>query len=180
MKLFVLLLRGINVSGQKKLKMSDLAEAATSWGLADVKTYIQSGNMLFRSEKQIPSLEQLIENRMLQKFGMEVTAIVIEAETLAAIYSANPFSTFEASRPKSLYYVFLDRVPDEDLWQSLRQKTFENEDFELRGRTIYLDCRAGYGKARCNNNFFEKQLKLRATTRNLNTVRKLLELAGWP
>ncbi|AXT62504.1 DUF1697 domain-containing protein [Aquimarina sp. AD10] len=182
MKTYVALLRGINVSGQKKIKMADLTEALEKLGLFSVTTYIQSGNVIFQSEQNdVQFLSDLISKGIQQRFGFDVPVLVITPETLATIYQKNPFFdrlNKEEIETKKMYFTLLSTPPDEELVKELRSGFNGEEEFVITKNVVYLYVTAGYGKTKLNNNFFEKKLKSVATTRNLKTVIKLLDLSG--
>lgn len=174
---YILLLRGINVSGQKKVLMSDLQVALKRLNFENVKTYIQSGNVVFKSiETSKLTLEKAIGNLIIETFGFEVPILLLRKEEFIKIISEAPFVISEASDNKNDYFVFLKESPDRELIEKLQAETYPDESFVLNENCIYLACKNGYGKAKCNNNFFEKKLKVQATTRNFKTVKKIQEM----
>ncbi len=176
MKNYIALLRGINVSGQKKIKMADLRESLEKNGFSQVRTYIQSGNIIFKSK--VSSREQLqnkLQDVILKDFGFEVPTLIMTEEALELILNANPFST--ETETKGLYFVLLKKPADEQLVGEFNKITYDKEDFHITDSCVYLNCKAGYGKAKLNNNLIEQKLQVQATTRNLKTVQKLIEMA---
>ncbi|MBO0321383.1 DUF1697 domain-containing protein [Muricauda sp. CAU 1633] len=174
-KTFIALLRGINVSGQKKIKMADLRETLTKSGLENVQTYIQSGNIIFDSEiMDVSTLEHTIYKAIVQDFGFEVPTLVVSGNDIKEVLEANPFAKKEEEN--KLYYVLLKQVPEKDLVAQFEELTFENEDFHVTEKCVYLMCQKGYGNAKLNNNLIERKLKVEATTRNQKTMQKLLEM----
>ena len=174
---YIALLRGINVSGQKKIKMADLRLVLEESGLKNVKTYIQSGNIVFDSEHMDGTkLEEKIKSIILEHFGFEVPTLVIQKDDIEQILKVNPFHK-EAEENK-LYYVLLKSRPEEEYKKQLNQLSFENEDFNVTDSCVYLFCKNGYGRAKLNNNLIEKKLKVEATTRNHKTMLKLLEMTS--
>ena len=179
MPTYIALLRGINVSGQKKIKMSELRELMNSWGFDDVQTYIQSGNLIFKYPRsESPTIERKIKEGIAQSYSYEVEVFVVERKELWTIVKNSPYKVDNGTDKKQIYFVFLMDKPDAEENQSLRLEKYEGEEFTITERCIYLNCLNGYGKAKCNNNFFEKRLKIRATTRNYNTVSTLLKLSA--
>lgn len=176
---YIALLRGINVSGQKKMKMVDFKAVLINLGLQDAVTYIQSGNAVFSSdEKSRQTLEEKIKQGILDAFGFHVPVLVLSREELEKIRGANPFDDPKKIEENKLYYVLLKNAPEEHLVNALQKENYENETFAITKNCIYLTCSKGYGNAKCNNNFFEKKLKVPATTRNHKTVERLLQLAN--
>ncbi|GLU43591.1 DUF1697 domain-containing protein [Allomuricauda sp. NBRC 101325] len=172
---FVALLRGINVSGQKKIKMADLRVVLEGMGLQNVQTYIQSGNVVFESvELDKLWLEQTIFAAIKQHYGFEVPTLILKSNEIESIISANPFLGKEEEN--KFYFVLLKQKPDPNLVLEFNQLQFEQEDFHVSDYCVYLLCKNGYGNAKLNNNLIEKKLKVEATTRNLKTMQKLLEM----
>ncbi|MEH6680430.1 MAG: DUF1697 domain-containing protein [Sediminicola sp.] len=174
MNTYIALIRGINVSGQKKITMVDLAALFVQMGFSEVKTYIQSGNVRFQSLYTDNHLmESEIERGILGTFGFQVSVLVLDREGLRSIMDKDPFKDLEEGRR---YFVLLMDMPNGDKVQGLREQHFENERFAITDHCIYLFCKNGYGNTKCDNNFFERKLKVRATTRNLRTMQQLLLL----
>nr|WP_299339881.1 DUF1697 domain-containing protein [Allomuricauda sp.] len=177
MKKYVALLRGINVGGQKKIKMQDLRNALSKGNLKEVQTYIQSGNIVFETESNgKENLSEEIHSLIKKDFGFEVPVLVISADEILEIINQNPFAGDEDDN--RLYFVLLKEKPQEDRVQAFNEMKFENEDFHVTDECVYLACKKGYGNAKLNNNLVESKLKVEATTRNLRTLLKLMELAN--
>ena len=176
MKKYIALLRGINVGGHKKIKMAELREVLSSNGFQKVQTYIQSGNILFQSEKQTSlelakNINQLIEDN----FGYQVPVLVLPAEDVPKILNANPF--VEKSEDNHLFFTLLKTQPGPEKVSHFKEYQFENEDFHFTKNCVYLCFTGNYRNAKLNNNFIESKLGVEATTRNLKTMQKLLELS---
>ena len=179
MQTYIMLLRGINVSGQKKMKMADLRTMLERLGLHEVCTYIQSGNVIFKSEeKNKATLKRTIEQAILATFGFDVPVLIKTRVEIKTILDNNPFSDTERLEDNKMYFVLLHNVPESDLSYAMEQMSHENEQFAITDACVYLFCHKGYGNAKCNNNLFERKLKVAATTRNYKTMKKLLEMAG--
>jgi uncharacterized protein (DUF1697 family) len=175
---YVALLRGINVGGRTKVGMDDLRRVFVDLGHADVKTYLQSGNVLFESPDQTPShLAGDIERRIARDLGVTVTVLVRTRDDLAQVVANNPFLGREADFAK-LHVTFLAEAPDRARAARLETPSGGPDEFSLAGREIYLLCPNGYGKTKLNNTYIERRLGVAATTRNWNTVTKLCDLAG--
>jgi len=173
---FIALLRGINVSGQKKIKMSDLKVLFEDIGLQDVETYIQSGNVIFSSkEKSSEKLEQKISSAIKKKFGFDVQVIVLTPEEIEYVLKNNPFIKKKKDSEK-LYITFLAKSPSDENINKLYATDYSPEEYIIDGSYIYLFVPNGYGKAKLNNNLFENKLKVFGTTRNLKTIKALFEL----
>jgi uncharacterized protein (DUF1697 family) len=180
MKSFISLLRGINVSGHNMIKMAELKTLYESIGLTDVSTYIQSGNVVFRSEQNDPSvLGALIERAIQKRFGSSVTVIIRRPAELAKIIKTNPFLGLNKVDEARLYVTFLQTKPTATLVEALGPVAAKTPDeYRIIANEVYLHCPNGYGKTVLSNTFFEKHLNLKATTRNWNTVNRLLAMVG--
>ncbi|MCE5170827.1 DUF1697 domain-containing protein [Paenibacillus profundus] len=176
MNKYVALLRGINVSGQKIIKMDALKSIFEALAFQNVKTYIQSGNVIFEASVTEPELlAESIEKQLRVELGYEITVVVKTLSELEEVIQHNPFTENEASEGK-LYVSFLSKEPvAEDLAALL---SVQNGVDEIRAleREVYILCRQGYGKSQFSNNFIEKKLRVPATTRNWQTVNKLANM----
>lgn len=176
MNTYIGLLRGVNVSGQKKIPMAELREALSKSGLMNVQTYIQSGNIIFQSSKENKKILALQIQEIIQLyFGFEVPVLVFISKDLKQIFDKCPF---RQDKKENSYFTFLYKKPKKDLVLEVSNITYPNEDFFITQDCIYFYCSVGYGKAKCNNNFFEQKLKVTATARNYKTVQKLLSLTS--
>ena len=176
MKTYIALLRGINVSGQKKVPMAELRKLLSDLGLINVQTYIQSGNVIFQSsEKNRSTLEHLIQKAIAYHFGFEVPILVRMEREIKSILDACPFSK---EKKENGYFTLLHSAPDEGLVKETNSISYPNEEFHISDTCVYFFSSIGYGNAKCNNNFFERKLKVDATTRNYKTMVKLLSLCA--
>ena len=177
MPTYIALLRGINVSGQKKIKMADLRTHLSELAYADIRTYIQSGNIVFSSPlREIPVLEAQIVEKIQEKYGFDVPVMIREPKDFTSVLERNPMPA-ERYDHKRLYATFLDEEPASEKLQKLAEVDYSPEEYIVDGRMIYFYSPHGYGRAKMNNNFFEQKLKVKATTRNWNTVNKLLVMS---
>jgi uncharacterized protein (DUF1697 family) len=175
---YVAMLRGINVSGHNRIKMKDLEATFVALGHSDVITYIQSGNVRFRSlADSSAEVAAGIEHGIERDFGITVRVLLRTKDELGKVVAGNPFLSQGAS-PAKLHVTFLADAPDQELLHQLEGKKAEPDEFHLAGREVYLHCPQGYGRTKLNNSFWERRLRAEATTRNWNTVTKLLQLAG--
>ncbi|WP_274475096.1 DUF1697 domain-containing protein [Mangrovimonas aestuarii] len=171
---YIALIRGINVGGQKKLPMAELREALTKSGLEQVKTYIQTGNVIFKHFKvEVSKLENHIVSVIKERFGYDVEVIVKQPEEIQTVIDNCPFPQ---EKMEKSYFTILHKQPEETRIQNLQEIEFPEEEFVVTLQCVYLFSAAGYGRAKANNNFFEKKLKVNATSRNYKTMTKLLSL----
>lgn len=175
MSTFVALLRGVNVGGARKLPMAELRESLTTLGLTDVRTYVQSGNVVFGARgDDAPDAAahwaRALEERIASEWDLSVPAIVLGAEELRRIVAANPFATAPGTDTAVLHATFFARSIDADRFAGLTLPAAEGEEAALGERVVYLRLRHGYGRTKLGNAYFEKALGAPATTRNWRTV----------
>ena len=163
---FVALLRGVNL-GKRQLKMEDLRRIATDLGLDYARTYIASGNLLFRSGKSESALKKRLEAALAEHMGAPVGVMTRTAEELAGVVAANPFAN-EAQN--FVVTIFLDDAPGEGVLGAA--KNVASERMEVGKREIYVHYPRGQGQSGLRIPAAEA-----GTARNMNTVRKLAELA---
>lgn len=175
---YISLLRGINVSGQKKIKMDELRAMYESLGCANVQSYIQSGNVIFEFRKAADaSVVKMIEATIKKTFGFEVSVIIRSHDELVAVTRRNPFLGKAGTDTSGLYVTFLAGKPAPSAVQSLKDFDARGDEVAVLGREVYLYCKNGYGRSKLNNNLVEKKLSVIASTRNWKTVNVLLDMA---
>jgi uncharacterized protein (DUF1697 family) len=178
MKTYISILRGINVSGHRMIKMKSLQVLYERLGFASVRTYIQSGNVVFENASVATGrLEKMILEEILNSFGFEVPVIVLEREELYNISVLNDFIQERGEDISKLHVTFLSLEPENRLLESIGNEKYLPDEFHIRGKAVYLFCPNGYGNTKLSNSFFEKKLKVQATTRNWKTVVELLKLS---
>lgn len=180
MNTYLALLRGINVSGKKIIRMEALRALFEKEGFTDVKTYIQSGNVVFRDKSS--SKEKItakIEKMILAEFGFDVTVFVLDAgqvekavDNMAFIDGREP----EGAGSKKLYVTFLSEIPSAENFERLMQSPIGNDRISLHGDVLYFKLESKASESKLSNNLIESKLKVKATTRNWNVTLKLLEL----
>jgi uncharacterized protein (DUF1697 family) len=176
---YIAMLRGINLGSRKRVAMADLRELFGELGAEDVRTYVQSGNVVFRSGKRAPELARAIAKAVRMSLGLDVTVILRTKAQLAKVVSINPFvksGVKSGIEPATLHVTFLSEKPSAGRVRELATPA-GSDGFEIVGCEVYLRCPNGYGKSKLQNAFFEKQLAVAATTRNWKTVTTLAELA---
>lgn len=179
MKIYIALLRGINVSGHKIIKMNDLRILFESLSFENVKTYIQSGNIIFTSKETANiELEKIIQTAIFTKFGFDVPVFVEEFNTFKARVSKNIFSTIDEEKIKHLHVTFLSDTPTKENIELLNLENTGKDTFIIIDNTIFIQCVEGYSDSLLSNSFFEKKLKLRATTRNWKTVTEIIKIGS--
>ena len=156
--------------------MADLKALFLKLGFKDAKTFIQSGNVVFTSPAGSQGLGKKLEDGIKKTFDFDVTVVVKTLPELVRIVEALPFRPREGERA---YITFLAGAPAKDNVKALEASRNETDDFMVAKAAVYILVRstAGYGKSQFSNNFLEKKLKVRATSRNLETSTKLIALA---
>lgn len=178
MFVYVALLRGINVSGQKLIKMEHLREIFESMRFRHVRTYIQSGNVLFESDElDAVLLKNKIEDMLRSALGYDVPVILRTKQELEDVVNSNPFQENDLASEGKLYVTFLSEKPTAAAVEHMMTFNSEVDEFQIVGREVYILCRQQYGKSLYSNNFMEKKLKLTATSRNWETTKKLVQLS---
>ncbi len=175
MAVFLSILRGINVSGQKKILMADLKVIYEELGFAKVITYIQSGNVIFENPQNI-DMAQAIEQKISEKYGFHVPIIIRNLHELVTAIDKNPFLEQENIQIDKLHITFLAENPKIELLDKIQSLNYAADKFIVSGKEIYLYCPDGYGNTKLTNSFFESKLKVTATTRNWKTVNELLKI----
>ena len=168
---YIAILRGINVSGSKKLPMAELRELLSTIGLTNVKTYIQSGNAVFTAdEKDQVKLGNLISEAIKKQYDYDVPVLVKTIEQWKTAMANNPYADKDISKQA---ITFLATTPTETTFEM----NSKDDEFKIINSEVYLYCPNGFGRSKLTNNLFERKLKTQATTRNWKTIYKLLEMA---
>lgn len=173
------LLRGINVSGHKMIKMEELRKALESIGFTNVSTYIQSGNVFVESnEESAAKVGFLIKQEIFKTFGHDVPVIMVTKDDLQACLERNEFLNESDVDLKKLYVSFISSELPENMITQLNLNFIKPDKIQLDGRRIYLKYDISPAKTKLDNKWIEKNMNVVSTTRNWNTVNKLLELFG--
>jgi uncharacterized protein (DUF1697 family) len=173
---YIAMLRGVNVGGNT-LKMEALRKACADIGLRDVKTYVQSGNIVFNSPSGAPKLKQALKALVDAQTRLPVTVVIRSAAEMATIVTGNPFPGQNGVDVAKLHVTFLDKVPVKPARDRLDALAGSRDQYRLAGREIYLHCPLNYGETKLSNSAIEKALGVGATTRNWKTVTTLLAMA---
>ena len=177
--IFISLLRGINVSGYRVIKMDALKSACSEIGLENVRTYVQSGNLVFESNlSDIKEVSQSISRKIHESFGFDVPVITITAKELEQVIAGNPFSKKSSMDSTFFHVAFLSEAPNAQSIEKLQEIEVKRDEFALIGKAMYLYCPDGYSKSRLTNSFLEARLKVTATTRNWKTTNELFRIAS--
>lgn len=175
MQRYIVFLRAINVSGHNIIRMEDLRRLWELPGICNVKTYIQSGNVVLDAKHDVVKLTAVLGKPLKKHTGNDIELMLRTTEELKTVVKNNPFKKTPADH--ALYISFLNEEPAKETGAQLVAKSNEVDQFKIIGKEVYalVDKRAP--KSLFSNMFIEKQLKLPATGRNMNTVEKMLTLA---
>jgi len=176
---YVAFLRAINVAGQKLIKMDELARIFTAAGFKNARTYIQSGNVIFdATSANAVGLSKKIGRTLEDVLGFEVTVILMPLEVIEEIVKRNPFKKIKTDAEAVPYVVFLSEEPQRTPKLPLTSITENLDVFEVRDRAAFIVLRRKQnGSFGYPNKFVEKELGVLGTTRNWNTVNKILKAA---
>jgi len=178
MTAFLSLFRGINVGGNRPVKMTDLKALHEALGLRNVVTYIQSGNVVFTSNAaDATQLQRDIEKAFAEKFGFPVRVIVRSSTELQEIIAKTPFQGQDDKETKWIAVVFLAAEPDSAAQEALLKTYSGPEEICILGKEVYIYYPDGMGHSKLTHTLLEKKLKASGTVRNWNTVLKLQEVS---
>ena len=177
MTVYISLLRGINVAGQKIIKMADLRAIYQQLSFQGVQSYIQSGNVIFNTELQNhQAIEQKIKAAIFSHYQFQVPVFILSPEALKTARDNLPFSSIDVAVDGSkVLLCFLSESPSNtpDLFSPYLKNT---ERLCVVDNVLYLHCQEGYGRSKLTHSIIEKKLQVSATSRNLKTVEKLITL----
>ncbi|HEX9429511.1 MAG TPA: DUF1697 domain-containing protein [Candidatus Bathyarchaeia archaeon] len=179
MSIYVAMLRGINVGGQKIVKMESLRKSFESLGFNRVRTYVQSGNVVFEASKgSSDNLSRKIREKILSDYTLSVPLIVRTSGEMRKVVSDNPFLKDRGTDHSKLHVTFLSELPAKATLRKLDALNSPSDRFHIGSREIYLYCPDGYGRTKLSNSAFEKLLSVEATTRNWKTVNALVKISS--
>ncbi|MDO5091787.1 MAG: DUF1697 domain-containing protein [Cardiobacteriaceae bacterium] len=165
-------LRGVMPSGKNAVKMAALREALGKHGLADVSTWIQSGNIALSSADDAATLAQRVHDILQRDLGVD---IVKNADELAAILAEQPFAD---AAPARIFYTLYNTAPDAALLASALAEDFGDNRLAAGEHALYMHIPGDASRSKLSNNALEKRLRITLTTRNRNTLAKMLELVS--
>ena len=173
------MLRGINVGGQKSVRMEDLRSSFNALGYRDARTYVQSGNIVFNAPVSAKEdLSRKIRDKILRDYGFPVGVFIRSSSEIAKIVRANPFLKKRGIDRSKLHVTFLSAIPAKSSLPRMDRLNGAPDQFRVVGREVYLHCPSGYGRTKLSNNAIEKSLSVQATTRNWNTVSTLEKMSS--
>jgi uncharacterized protein (DUF1697 family) len=174
----VAVLRGINLGGKNKLAMQSVVRIFAAAGCSEVRTYIQSGNIVFNAPARVvQTLAKKISAHIASDFGLDVPVVLRSADELSAAIEANPFIA-QGKDADHLHLALLAGVPSPAKLSALDPARSPGDEFVLHGRDLYLYLPNGVAKTKLTNAYLDAKLGTVSTFRNWRTVLKLLELCS--
>jgi uncharacterized protein (DUF1697 family) len=178
MTVVISMLRGVNVGGHNKIKMEALRALYESMKLREAQTYVQSGNVIFRTdERDIALLTKRIEDGIERKFGFRPNVILRTAAEMREVIARNPFAKRRGIEPSKLLVTFLGSDPGAEAREKILQIKCDPEELRIEGRELYIYFPNGIGRSKLSWAGLEKTLKTPGTARNWNSVTQMLEMA---
>jgi uncharacterized protein (DUF1697 family) len=180
MKVYISFLRGVNMTGHNSIKMAELTRLFVNMGFSDSVTYIQSGNVIFSSDKEMTDseIEILVEEAIRKKYSYNVRAIVRTKNELEKIIAGNPFLNEMVYHPsKTAAVIFLKDHPDIEQINRVQNINFPPDRFIINGSEIYILCPDGFGRTKLYTNFFESKMGVVGTARNCKSIAAIFDIA---
>ncbi len=178
MNTFVAFLKGVNIGGHKAIKMDELKKILLTLGFAHVKTYINSGNIVFCSHEDKEAVREQMEKAIFLHFGISVAAVVKTAGELLKVVAENPFDHDTESDSSKRAVVFLSRPVASDQADVFSGDNRVTERIVIREDVLFAYYPRGFSKTKFTGDYIERRLRLTATARNWNTVCKLAEIVN--
>lgn len=178
MPVLISMLRGVNVGGHNKVEMGALRALYESLKFEDPRTYVQSGNVIFRSKENIsPALAKKIQNAIEREFSCRPEVILRTADELRKAIAASPFPAGRGLEPGKILVTFLNAEPGPEGHATLSKLKNHPEEIHLKGRELYIYFPNGAGRSKLPWSSVAEALKTQGTARNWNSVTKMLEIA---
>lgn len=175
MKTFIVLLRGVMPKGENKVPMGQLREVLSTAGFLNVRTYIQSGNALVDTKLSAGEVEGKIHSLIRKHIGANLPVVARTRSQLEKVLDGNPFQKgHDISR---VFFVLFAEPPSSQKVKELLEKDFFPEELVITKDAAYMYIPGTYGRMKLSNNFLENKLDVVATTRNFNTLSKLIEMS---
>ena len=178
MPIYVAMFRGINVGGQKIVKMEKLRTSFEQLGFRRVRTYVQSGNVIFEAKKASANkLSNSINEKISDDFGFPIPLVLRTSNEIRKIANDNPFLKEKGIDSSKLHVTFLSAFPETSALGKLDELNTDPDRFQINGREVYVYCPNGYGRTKLSNATFENLLSVKATSRNWKTLKALAEMS---
>ena len=167
------------MSGHNSMKMADLSLMYKQLGFNENKTYIQSGNVIFKTDhnNSAASISLRIEEAIFEKFGHNVPVIIRSTSELRGLLSVNPYIKSDQFDPSKMAVIFLTGKVTETQMDKMRSISYPPDEFMIADREIFIYCPNGFGKTKLYTNFFENKMAVTGTARNWKTITTILAMA---
>jgi uncharacterized protein (DUF1697 family) len=172
----IALLRGINVGGHNKIPMAELRSLCGDLGWGDVRSYIQSGNLVFRADGAVAALEELLEGAIERRFGLAIPVIIRSAAAWPGYLSGNPFPEASQREPNLVMLALSKAPPRPDAVAALQERASGGERVEQVGDALWMHFDGGVARSKLSPAVFDRLVGSPVTTRNWRTVLELNEL----
>ncbi len=174
MKTYIVLLRGVMPVGKNKVPMAQLRQVLTDAGFENVRTYIASGNVILRSNLSPVEIQQRVHDLIKKDIGPDLVVVVKTGPQLQKILNGNPLKKDDMSR---VFYTMFSKKPSAQKVREFTAQDYSPEEIVFNNDVAYVYIPGNYTKSKLDNNSIEKKVGVSSTTRNLNTMRKLIELS---
>ncbi|HBC38113.1 hypothetical protein SDC9_79836 [bioreactor metagenome] len=175
---YIVLLRGVTPTGKNRVPMAQLRQLLAESGFQNVQTWIQSGNVILYSELSVEEVVKRVNKIIKESIGADLKIIVKTPAEIETVIAENPFGKrYDISR---VFFTLFNDTPDINLVTALQAQDFGPDEFIFTPHAIYLFIPGSAAKTKLNNNFLERKLKIDTTTRNFNTLSKLIALSSNP
>jgi uncharacterized protein (DUF1697 family) len=175
---YIALLRGINVGGRNRVPMAALRSLAADLGYIDVRSYLQSGNLVFRASAEPPELAAGLERAVDHHFAVAVPVIIREARDWATYLAANPFPGASEREPNLVMLALSKAPPREGATEQLQARATQGERVRQVGDALWIHYRGGAGKSKLSPGLLDRTVGSAVTTRNWRSVREIAAMAG--
>lgn len=169
-------LRGINLGPARRLSMPDLREALAKAGHPEVRTYLQSGNVVLAADEGSVEVGELVRDVIQQSFGLETAVVVRNEGELRSVIDANPFPGAAADDPTKVHATFLDPMPPDAAWETVERDSFLPDEFQVGEGVLYLHLPNGMARTKLPGALERATKGSLSTTRNWRTVTKVAEM----
>jgi uncharacterized protein (DUF1697 family) len=178
MQKYISLLRGVNMTGHNSIKMAELASLYKDLGFTEVQTYIQSGNVIFKSSESEDDIRNKIERGISEKFSYDIASMIRTVEGLEVLFSSNPYLKEADFDPAKMAVVFLHEHVTDIQSTKVSTVSYPPDKFMICGREIFIYCPNGFGRTKLYTNFFENKMGVTGTTRNWKTIKTIYDIAS--
>jgi uncharacterized protein (DUF1697 family) len=175
---YIALLRGINVGGRNKIAMGDLRSLCSDLGWSEVRSYIQSGNLVFRADNAGTGLEARLEHGIEREFGLTIPVIIRDHASWRAIMGSNPFPSLSESEPNRVVLHLSKHLPMDDAAEQLQERASLGERIVRTGDAIWIHYAGGIGRSKITTAWLDRTVGSTVTARNWRTVVKIDQMAG--